>query len=176
MKNSFSFGLHSPHHQSIQASSKGQVIRAKILKFLETWLLLRFGPLRIVGKKNILRQIFGRAIRDRATRAVFELAYIWKLRRKACSVFMLFSMVVLVLHFLAKNEHICIVLPKMFSKNLHFDRFSWIFLATRFFPENPALSVYAHYGPVTSCQISVRSYDQFSRKAPDRRTDMGQVS
>ena len=41
----------------------------------------------------------------------------------------------------------------------------------RFFFKNPASSVGAHYCPATSCQVSERSYDRFSSKTPDRRTD-----
>ena len=60
---------------------------------------------------------------------------------------------------------ICIVLPEIFSKNLYFDRFSYIFRRTRFFTENPASSVCTHYCTETSCEVSERSYDG--------RTNMG---
>jgi hypothetical protein len=73
--------------------------------------------------------------------------------------------------FWPKMNKICIVLPKIFSKTLFFDRFSWIFRRTRFFLENPSSSVCAHYWSETSCQVSERSYDLFVRKTPDRQTD-----
>ena len=38
---------------------------------------------------------------------------------------------------------------------------------SRFFLQNRASSVCCHYCPTTSCQISERSYDRLSRKAPD---------
>ena len=49
------------------------------------------------------------------------------------------------------------------SKMDIFGLYGW----SRFFLQNRASSVCCHYCPTTSCQISERSYDRWSRKAPD---------
>ena len=42
---------------------------------------------------------------------------------------------------------------------------------SRFFPGNPAVSVFVPYHPLTSCQKSKRSYARFFRSRADGRTD-----
>ena len=61
-------------------------------------------------------------------------------------------------------------------KKLHFDQFWPLFVPNLnpqiyHFIKNPASSVCAHYCSSTSCQVSLRFYDQFLRKTPDRRTN-----
>ena len=64
-----------------------------------------------------------------------------------------------------------IVLPEIFSKT---QQCSWIFRRTRFFPDNPALSVSAHYCPETSCQVSERSIEKLTDKQMNERMNKGQ--
>ena len=69
---------------------------------------------------------------------------------------------------LPKMNSICIVLPLFWPISLDFP-------PNKIFPEfskmNAESSVSVRYGPVTSCQVSERSNDWFSRQAPDRRMD-----
>ena len=79
--------------------------------------------------------------------------------------------------FWPKTSIIWRVISKKSAKNLYFDQFSWILRQTGFFPKNRLVtSVWAHYCPSTLCEVSERYYDQFSRKTPDRRTDIGPTS
>ena len=108
-------------------SSKGQVIRAKIFQISGNILFLRIGSFRIVcQKKLIFLQLFRRATRYCATRAIYELEYLQKLKMNTRSVFFCCS-VWLFYTFWPKMNKIYILLPKIFSKTLFSERFSWIF-------------------------------------------------
>ena len=131
--------------QKSSVSSKGQVIRASIFQISENMLVFRIGPFRIVCQNKYFSSTFRRATRDCVTAKIYELEYLRKLKRNTRSVFFSCSLWFFYT-FRPKMDKICIILPEIISKTLYlFDRFSWIFLPTRFFPENPASSVCAHY-------------------------------
>ena len=66
---------------------------------------------------------------------------------------LLFSMVIL--YFLTKNERYLYCPSRDILKHYFFDRFSWLFYQTKIFRPS---SVCAHYGSVTSRQISETSF------------------
>lgn len=56
-------------------------------------------------------------------------------------------------------------------KNSHFDHIFVLFGWSKIFLDNPALSLFSVYQCLTSCQVSRRSLEPFSRKSVFRQTD-----
>jgi hypothetical protein len=110
-------------------SVKGQFIRAKKIPICGNMFNLPIGPLRIIKQKKWFLTFAPDDKISSHQSTIYELEYLRKLKRNTrltffcCSVW-LFST------FWPKMSKICVVLPEIFSKNLYFDRFSWIFCLT----------------------------------------------